>query len=215
MLNINGNYEQNLFLNKHPNKKLIRLTEKQLQFLIESDLITTSEKLEIVELSLGLRFLTEAESSIKYQNQKRKDGFKYPTHTLKKLNDFLNIELPFPTNISKRKSLRNENYIHVINIFANKAIKEYFEKFEKRISPLEIGILYDYHTKAVLAFCGYIESCPPFKPTSAYQYYNSKIYPKDFIEEVDVYHKSKWEKIKNYCPQIIEIAEAEFKEKGI
>jgi len=211
MLNTFGNQKQFQLLNNLLNKESVRLTNTQVKDLIKTDLLSIREKLEILELHLGLRFLTEVYSKIKYSNIQDKDGYTRPTPaSTKALEHFLQSKFSFPIKKSSRKTESTKTYDYLINIFSNQAIKEYFSKFEKKISDLEIGILYGYHPKAVLAFCGYIKSSSPPKAKEAYQYYNSKVYPLEYFNEVDEYHKLKWEMIKKFCPEIIEMAEEEF-----
>lgn len=209
MLNTYGNAEQLQFLKNTHAKEPPFITPHKIAALEESSILSIKEKVELVELFLGFRFLTELASNISYGRQ-RKDGLSYPSMSdIKQIQTFVD-DLGLESSISKKRSKRSNRYVHQVNVFSNKAIRSYFTKFEKKISPLEIGILYGYHPKAVLAFCGYIESSVPPKPKSAYQFYNSIIYPRDYYDEVDSYHKYKWSRLTDLAPNLINQAESLF-----
>lgn len=215
MIKSTGGLEQLLFLRNKSNQHLTKLSDTAVTHVIHTPLLSTGEKLELLEMQLDLRLLTEASTGIKYNIHPRKDGFKYPlTESIQKIERFVSSTLGLPIKRSAKRSNRSGKYVTEINIFASETLKDYFTKYEKGISAHELGLLYGYHPKAILAFCGYIprlEDDPPIR--HAYQYYNSMVYPADFYDEVDQYHKYKWERLKQSFPEIIAMAEEEFAAK--
>lgn len=214
MLNSAGNLRQFKFLQAQTDKRLVKLSSAAVKKLTATSLLSISEKIEILELNLGFRFLTEANTSIEYTEAEKE--LSHPTpESVQRLVAFLETELGLLTSISSKESQRTKRVATQVNIFANQAIKNYFAEFETEITDLEIGILYGYHPKAILAFGGYISKLEKTEIRLAYQYYNSKVYPADFYDEVDTYEKAKWEILKQNYPEIIEVAENEFAAQSV
>lgn len=78
MLNSAGNLRQFKFLQTQTDKQLVKLSNIAIKKLKETTLLSTSEKIEILELHLGFRFLTEANSSIEYTESNH--GLSEPAH---------------------------------------------------------------------------------------------------------------------------------------
>lgn len=170
-----------------------KLTKSQIQALINSKLISTGDKIELIELHIGTRLMTE----IVIKNNKNE----------KNIKEFIS-RFQFPTH----EIIKNDE-VKFLFIFRSLSIKRFFLRNLNNLTEFELGLLYGFHPMSIMAFIGIIKMKEPPYPRSkkAWEWYYSKVFSEEFYEEERKYYKNIWEKVKKFSPRLIEIAEEEFK----
>lgn len=176
------------------------LTKSKTRKLIDTKLLSVGEKIEIIELHLGARLLTEIlikDNSTKESIQKFISELGYPSHF-----------------ISSYRPVRNKT-VEFLFIFKSESVKKFLLGNINNLTQFELAMLYGFPSTAVMAFVGIIKKKSAPYPTSrkAYQWYHSKVFSQDFYKDEIEYGRTIWNKVKKFCPEIIKLAEKEFKRK--
>ncbi len=180
--------------------KLPTLTKRRLNLLEETKVISIFNKIEILEIYNCNRLLTEQEISQDKSDMK---------NDLAKLYKALGLFY----FLSDKKSRFTNQFFDFFIICANEATYEYMKKFEYDINDYELGLMYGYHPKSILAFNHLISRQDGLINKSSHMYFNSKVFSVDFLEEEDLYHRQIWEQLRKLSPKIIAEAEDYFAEK--
>lgn len=192
MFNSIGNKKKLKFITIHSSSASQQFSDEIVLQLENTKLIPLEVKVELLEMLAGYRFMTELISDS-------------PDNIVE---DFLKlIQIPFFKNSYFRKRQGETKFY---SLFANEAIKEYFVTFERNIEPSELGLLYGYHPKSILAFMGLLEPTTYDPPKASYQLFNKKVMSKSFFQEEDTYHREKWKAITKLSPKIVAEADAYF-----
>lgn len=179
--------------------KLPVFTKKRLRLLESTELLTLKEKIEILEMFNQDRLLTESRIP-EASDAERKEH-------LVELIDYLGL-WSFP---SSKVSTHTGKKFDFLIISANEATNEYMKQFEYDIDQNELGLMYGYHPKSILAFSRLVDRQETGEFRTAYMYFHSKVFSKDFLAEEDEYHRQQWEELRKLSPLIISEAEDYFR----
>jgi hypothetical protein len=182
--------------------KIPHFTKSRKLLLEKTDLLSIGIKVELLEMYSHSRLLTE--KSFRDGNADNK--------TIKATEKLISA-LGFHSFLSSKKSRFTNQLFDFLIISANQATDEYMKKFEYDINSYELGLLYGYHPKSILAFHYLIERQSKAKNDKSYRYFNSKVFSQNYFDEEDKYHEVIWEQLRNLSPKIISQAETYFEQK--
>lgn len=182
--------------------------------IINSQLFSTGEKLEIICVMCGIKSSSEVYKQIRYQFDKS-SALEIPNKKDLSIiqKELINSKLLF----LKREFMKlNKNTQKIrkftwFQICANDAVKVLYEKYADTISEYEEGVIYGFPTTAIRAFAGLEESHVP-KIDHPALYYFGGVYSRSNWKNERKEYLRWWQKIKNLSPDIIQIAKREFEE---
>lgn len=182
--------------------------------IINSQLFSTGEKLEIICVMCGIKSSSEVYKQIRYQFDKS-SALEIPNKKDLSIiqKELINSKLLF----LKREFMKlNKNTQKIrkftwFQICANDAVKVLYEKYADTISEYEEGVIYGFPTTAIRAFAGLEESHVP-KIDHPALYYFGGVYSRSNWKNERMEYLRWWKIINKISPDIIQIAEREFEE---
>lgn len=200
-----------LLRQKHSRPAVLPLSHSTLRRIEQTTLLSHSEKIEILLVSLGYKLTTEIGQQITYHWSSTRQ-LEVPILNVRKIETLLRT-LPFPffrtqTIKLNRRSQQMKKFIW-FHLSVNTQVAYFLKKYGPTLSDVDDGLLYGYPPSAVRAYHGLIDR-KIIEPKSAYQYFLAGVYSKQFYREELEYYKRQWGLLKKISPRIIQEAEDYF-----
>ena len=170
---------------KNSKKAYIKLNKKQLNLIENTKVLSLSEKIELLLVSLGNKLTTELYENINYSKnnsaklaQPNKNDLKNKKKLLEQL-PFIYYQ-DFLPNKKNKQTGQLENFTW-FQVSVNKTVARFLMRYPDDLTEFEEGILYGFPLSAIRAFSGLIES-EHAKSTPA-AYYLAGVCSKDFWDD--------------------------------
>ncbi len=189
----------------------LALTPLQLQIIEQTELLSLSEKIELLLIALGHKLTGEIFSQIEYHWNEQLQA-ELPTDKSVLALENLLANLPFifakDTLLKKVKKTGKQQHFTWFQVSVNQAVAHFMSKYPDDLTEFEEGVLYGFPLSAIRAFAGLIEA--NHDTPDAATYFLAGFSSQAFWEDEHAYYQLWWERLRKLSAVVVDQAEAEF-----